>query len=178
MFASCCSYPLSSTLRRQTEGSCPFNGQKPVDNSKTTSAPLFPFFFFSPLALECSITHRMSPLPGWWCHATKCLLCSCLITHVVSAQVYVWCVSVSVRAVSYCLCALLLLARELHHTFSVPNVLWLWSVSAECICFSGSFFCNNPHGQAVVAQFPWTLWLQYYFRLLSGLSSYQLVNLS
>lgn len=76
------------------------------NQSTTVRSPTASYFQF--LALECSITHRMSPLPGWWYHATKCLCC-CLQSPMSVCNVVQMC-----RCIMWlclCLCGLLLWGR-------------------------------------------------------------------
>lgn len=134
------------SFRRQTEGSSPLDEQKPIINSKILQLLLCHVL----LALECSITHRMSPLPGWWCHATKCHSRSSSVTHVCLqcvekyAQVCDVCLWQCSGCVWLCLCALLLWGREPRHTLKVPNVPSLWGcLSAECIIYFSLWFAGS-----------------------------------
>lgn len=79
-------------LRRQTGR--PTDEPKPVSNSKTPPTLLAVVL----LAVKTFITHRMSPVPGSPCHATKCLSRSSSVTLVCLPRVCV-CMSGIVLAV-------------------------------------------------------------------------------
>lgn len=108
-----CPCDVSPSLCRQTGR--PIDEQKPVNNSKTPPT----LFAAVLLAVKMFITHRISPVPGSTCHATKCLSRSSSIT-----LVCLLCMSGIILAVCACSCfrALLAVSEILITLSNVPSL--------------------------------------------------------
>lgn len=106
---------LSPSLRRQTGR--PIDRPKPVSNSKTPPTLLAAVL----LAVKMFITHRMSPVPGSTCHATKCL------SLPRSSSITLVCLFACVSGIILAACVFMFpctvgCLRDPHHTLWAPNV--------------------------------------------------------
>lgn len=141
---------LSPSLRRQTGR--PIDQPKPVSNSKTPPTLLAAVL----LAVKMFITHRMSPVPGSTCHATKCLSLSLAPLRsplFVCLRVCVWhhigcvCVHVSVHC--------WLSQRSSSHSLGSECSVMEICLSAECLGDSFPLLSSVTNGgQAAVNQPP------------------------